>query len=185
MHDDQLITRIRTGETGKALHVLYKHFPLAVKHIGTHGGNRQLAEDIFQEALLILVRKVQEEHFTLTAPLKAYLLGICRMLWQAELRKQQRQQLPQQEPDTRLSEDWLTAAVEEEKRAKLAEKALDSLKDRCRELLLLFYSGKMKLKEIAAAMGYNSENTAKNQKYKCLEAAREKLRELKQSLHTA
>lgn len=46
MHDNQLITRIRTGETGKALHVLYKHFPLAVKHIGTHGGNRQLAEDI-------------------------------------------------------------------------------------------------------------------------------------------
>ncbi|WP_315821201.1 hypothetical protein [Paraflavitalea speifideaquila] len=58
------------------------------------------------------------------------------------------------------------------------------LGERCRELLLLFYNGGLKLKDIAARMGYSSENTAKNQKYKCLEAARNKLKELKQTTQT-
>jgi hypothetical protein len=42
----------------------------------------------------------------------------------------------------------------------------------------------MKLKDIAAKMGYSSENTAKNQKYKCLEAAKNKLKEMKQAIQT-
>ena len=33
-------------------------------------------------------------------------------------------------------------------------------------------------------MGYNSENTAKNQKYKCLEAARNRLKELNSTTQT-
>jgi hypothetical protein len=33
-------------------------------------------------------------------------------------------------------------------------------------------------------MGYTSENTAKNQKYKCLEGAKNKLKELKQAAQT-
>jgi hypothetical protein len=39
----------------------------------------------------------------------------------------------------------------------------------------------MKLKNIALKMGYSNEATAKNQKYKCLEAAKNRLRELKQA----
>jgi DNA-directed RNA polymerase specialized sigma24 family protein len=69
-----------------------------------------------------------------------------------------------------------------EARIRLAEKVLNELGERCRELLLFFYTGGMKLKDIAVKMGYNSENTAKNQKYKCLEAAKNRLKELKQSI---
>jgi DNA-directed RNA polymerase specialized sigma24 family protein len=58
----------------------------------------------------------------------------------------------------------------------LAEKVLQELKDRCRELLLLFYQDKLPLRDIALRMGYTSENSTKNQKYKCLEAARTQLR---------
>jgi DNA-directed RNA polymerase specialized sigma24 family protein len=72
----------------------------------------------------------------------------------------------------------LNEVLEKEGRAKLAEQIILDLGERCRELLLLFYSGSLKLKEIAVKMGYNSENTAKNQKYKCLEQAKEKLKKL-------
>lgn len=78
----------------------------------------------------------------------------------------------------------LSVAIVQEERAKLAEKVVAELKDRCRELLLLFYEGGLKLKDIATRMGYSSENVAKNQKYKCLEAARNRLKELKQALPT-
>ncbi len=74
-------------------------------------------------------------------------------------------------------EDNFEAQVEQDKQAKLAEKIVSELGDRCQEILMLFYQSKMSLKDIALKMGYNSENTAKNQKYKCLEAAKKNLKE--------
>ena len=74
----------------------------------------------------------------------------------------------------------IAEAVEKESKIKIAEKVLTELGDKCRELLVLFYSGTMKLKDIAAKMGYTSENSAKNQKYKCLEGAKRKLAEIYQ-----
>jgi len=74
--------------------------------------------------------------------------------------------------------------LEKETRAKLAEQVLNELGQRCRELLLLFYKTGLQLKDIASRMGYNSENTVKNQKYKCLEAAKNRLKELKQTTQT-
>ena len=69
-------------------------------------------------------------------------------------------------------------AIENELKAKLAEQVINGLKDRCRDLLLLFYEGRLKLKDIAQRMGYSSENTARNQKYKCLESVRDGIKAL-------
>jgi DNA-directed RNA polymerase specialized sigma24 family protein len=71
-----------------------------------------------------------------------------------------------------------------ESRIRLAEQALNELKDRCRELLLVFYHCQLSLKEITTKMGYGSENSTKNQKYKCLEAARTRLKELQHQTQT-
>jgi RNA polymerase sigma factor (sigma-70 family) len=185
MKDQQIVELIRTGKSDKALIALYTHFTMIRKMILARGGSREDAEDIFQEALIILCRKVKDPGFNLTAQLSTYLFSVCRFLWKDELKKR-RHAVPLDFetglPDA--EEHTLHAAVREEARAKLAEKALDGLGQRCRELLLLFYKAELKLKEIAFKMGYNSENTAKNQKYKCLEAARNRLRELQQAAQT-
>lgn len=185
MDDHKIIDLIRSGGNSKALKALYRSFPLMQKMIRTSGGSRQDAEDIFQEALIILCTQVREKDLRLTAKLSTYLYSICRYLWKDELKKRNTQ--PLDAFDTGLTgpeEQALELVREADKQTTLAEKVLLDLGERCRELLLLFYHGGRKLKDIAARMGYSSENTAKNQKYKCLEAARNKLKELKQSLQT-
>jgi len=179
MPDQQLIDLIRTGHSNKALNTLYRNFPMIRKMIRSNGGNAADAEDIFQEALIILVRNIQQPDFTLTSKLSTYLYGICRLLWKDELRRRDR---PIPQALIRGAEEEQTIMIDEEKeqQARLAEKALNELGERCRELLLLFYHGGLKLKDIAARMGYSAENTAKNQKYKCLEAAKVKLKQLQQ-----
>ncbi|MGZ4115910.1 MAG: RNA polymerase sigma factor, partial [Bacteroidia bacterium] len=77
-----------------------------------------------------------------------------------------------------ISESEFITEIEAEGQFKLAEKVISELGERCKELLILFYFHSKKLKDIASKMGYNSENTAKNQKYKCLEAAKNKLKAL-------
>lgn len=183
MEDDKIIGLIKTGKSDRALDVLYHHYPVIRKIIIAKGGSRQQAEDIFQEALIILLRKASHANFTLTAPLGAYITGICRLLWKAEMKKKQLTVATAYTDNSgeETAERALHQALEEEARIKLAEQALQQLKERCRELLLLFYSGTRKLSEIAQVMGYSSENTAKNQKYKCLEGAKNRLKELQQT----
>ena len=185
MHDQKIIELIRTDNNDKALAALYKHFSMMRKMILSKGGNAEDAEDIFQEALIIFCRKVKEPGFKLTAQLSTYLFSVCRFLWKDELKK--RKQLPFIDFETgfmQAEEKEMEGVVEDETRAKLAEKVLNELGERCRELLLLFYKENFKLKDIASKMGYNSENTAKNQKYKCLESAKNKLKDLKQTTQT-
>jgi len=182
MNDPKIIELIRTGRNDSALNTLYRHFPLLQKMILSKGGSRDDAEDIFQEALIILVKKVRQDNFQLTAKLSTYLFSVCRFLWKDEQKK--RRPSVFLDPDTGpagFDEQELSAAVAEESRAQLAERVLHELKDRCRELLIHFYEGQLKLRDIATQMGYSSENTAKSQKYKCLENAKNRLQELQQT----
>lgn len=185
MKDQQIVELIRAGRDDRALLALYRHFTVIKKMILARGGRREDAEDIFQEALMILCRKAREPDFSLTAQLSTYLFSVCRFLWKDELKK--RKHAIPLDWETGLNdpaEQALYKTTEEEDRARLAEKVLNELGQRCRELLILFYTTKFKLKEIASKMGYSSENTAKNQKYKCLEAAKNRLKELNQTAQT-
>jgi RNA polymerase sigma factor (sigma-70 family) len=186
MDDQKIIELIRSQKNDKALIALYKNFPMIRKMIRLKGGTAADAEDVFQEALIILCRKVKATDFTLTAQLSTYLFSVCRLLWKDEWKKRKHHNTYTLENDvTEPEEEALQQMILQEEQAKLAEKVLHELGHRCRELLLLFYQGGLKLKEIAARMGYNTENTAKNQKYKCLEGAKNRLKELKQTMQTS
>ena len=180
MTDQEIIELLRNNRNDKAFFALYKHFPLVRKMIISKGGKSEDAEDIYQEALIVLCRKVTQPKFKLTAQLSTYLYSVCRFMWNDELKKRGKQNLVVFDDSIdKAEEDSLNEILEEESQNKIAEKIINELGDRCKELLLLFYSGTMKLKDIALKMGYSSENTAKNQKYKCLENAKNKLQELK------
>jgi len=185
MEDQKIIELIRSQKNDQALLALYKNFPAVKKMIRSKGGLAADAEDIFQEALIILCRKIKDPGFVLTAQLSTYVFSVCRFLWKDELKK--RKNRPVLDFETGLNEaeeQQLKDFTEEEARIKLAEKVINELGERCREVLLLFYNGGLKLKDIAAKMGYSSENTAKNQKYKCMEAAKNKLKEMKTAFQT-
>ena len=181
MTDNQIIEEIKNKRNNKAFAALYKSFPMIKKMIMDNRGRKEDAEDIFQEALIVLCVKINETDFKLTAKLSTYLYSVCRFLWNDELKKREKQFAVSFEIGLdKKVEDSIEEIVEGEKKAKLAEKIISELGERCKELLLLFYSESMKLKDIALKMGYSSENTAKNQKYKCLEMAKKNLKESKQ-----
>ncbi len=180
MSDDQIIELIRNNNSEKAFTALYKYFPMIRKMIMANGGGKDDAQDIFQEALIVLYNKVRTGDFKLTSALSTYLYSVSKYLWKDELRKREKEMIYQTEQQMNNQEESdLMMELEKENDIKLAEKIINELGERCREVLVLFYSGTMKLKDIAVKMGYSSENTVKTQKYKCLEAAKNKLREMK------
>jgi RNA polymerase sigma factor (sigma-70 family) len=190
MNDLRIIELLRTGQSDMALNTLYRHYPMIRKLVRSGNVTTKDAEDVFQETLLVLLRKAADPQFQLTSKLSTYLYSVARYIWNDQ-QKKQKPHLDLPDPDTLLNIDphslhnpdtfynpGLAAALESENRARLAERVITELQHRCRELLLLFYKGQLPLKAIAEKMGYSSENTAKNQKYKCLETARTRLQQL-------
>src|SRR5690606_35754944 len=130
--------------------------------------------DLFQDSLIILLKKVKDEGFTLTCSISTYLYSICRNRWQEELRRHGRfdrelATVPDEPTD-------LESMRVEESRFALAERALRSLGDKCLNLLKRFYLLKEPLLEIARSIGLSGEGAAKTRKYKCLEEARKRYR---------
>ncbi|MES2567291.1 MAG: sigma-70 family RNA polymerase sigma factor [Bacteroidota bacterium] len=184
MTDDEIMAALKNKRNDKAFGALYKNFPVIKKMILSNSGLREDAEDIFQESLIILCSKVEQGNFILTSKLSTYLYSVCRYLWNDELKRRGRSNIILGREDFLESISLPEEFIEDEQKARLAEEAIDSLGERCKEMLTLFYSKSMKLFDIAVTMGYNSENTAKNQKYKCLEMAKKNLKDLQQKQYS-
>lgn len=180
MSNSTIIEQIRQHRPKKAFSALYRYYPAVLKMVKLSGGKPEDAEDLYQEALIVFYQKAKEPGFTLTSSAGTYVYSICRYMWKEQLRKQQKQMFVELKQEY-VAEAEFNAAMEAESRFCLAEKVIAELGERCKELLIRFYFHSKKMKDIAVKMGYNSENTAKNQKYKCLEAAKNKLKALQQN----
>jgi RNA polymerase sigma factor (sigma-70 family) len=177
MEDQKIIDLIKSQKHDKVFATLYKYFPVVKKMILNNGGRSEDAEDIYQEALIVFYKKAAAIDFKLTSSINTYLYSISRFMWKDQLKKQHKQTFTDLEKE-QVDAFEFVAEIETENQFKLAEKVISELGDRCKELLILFYFQSEKMKDIAIKMGYTSENTAKNQKYKCLEAAKNKLKAL-------
>lgn len=181
MNDQQIIQQLKSGEQVKAFTSLYKAFPLVKSHIRKNNGTSVEAEDIFQEALFILLKKIQDPNFELSSTLSTYVFGISKFLWNNQLRKKK----PGYSSVIEMAEDEMDFNFEEQNNEKinLAQQALASISEKCKEILHFFYIEKYSMKTIAEKFGYTSEQNAKTQKYKCLEKARHEFEQMSNPIH--
>lgn len=173
MTDQQIIELLKANRTSKAFSRLYRYLPPVQKMILSRGGSKNDALDIYQDALVILCKKVQENNFTLTSSLDTYLYSVCRFLWSDECKRKGRQPEHDLNDEINLSEEELHSIHEQEQHLTLAETALGKLGQKCLQLLQLFYVRNLDMKTIAKKMEFTSQGAAKNQKYKCLEKAKQ------------
>lgn len=173
MTDEQIIHELKAGKYTSAIKALYKHYSTVRGIVLKNSGSKQDAEDLYQEALIILFRKVKEKDFQLTSSLSTFLVGICRLQWMSELRKRSKSSGDFESDLSEAQAEEFSSFIEEETKFKTAEKALLEIGEKCRDLLRLFYFEKLDFKTIASKIGLSNEKVAKVQKYRCLEKARE------------
>jgi RNA polymerase sigma factor (sigma-70 family) len=130
--------------------------------------------DVYQDALYVLCKKVKEGNFTLSAQLSTYLYSVCKFMWKDALVKKNKTVRFEFE----AHDESIEYLDEEEDKISSAEKALESLGEKCWEILKAFYHEGLSMAKIAINFGFSTEKSAKNQKYKCLEKAKMKYAEL-------
>ena len=172
MSQQEIIEYIQLGEYNKALDKLYKNFSAFKNSFRKAGGNKTDAEDLFQDALLVLIEKVSEPNFKLTCNINSFLFGICRNLSLSHFRKKGQEVTLQLEVEINCSIEEIEEYVQEEHKYVALDKALESIGKKCMDILGLFYNQNLSMSEIARRLGFKNETSAKTQKYKCIEKAR-------------
>lgn len=155
---------------------LYRQaYPMVAHWIGTHGGGDDDSADIFQEAMVVLFGKAQEADFRLTCAPATYLYSVARNLWLRRLQHQSRFSAFEEGSDEGNGggSDWayeqdVDAHEDRERQFDRLETALQQIGEPCASLLRAFYHEGKSMQDISAASGYSNADTAKTQKYKCL-----------------
>lgn len=163
-----------TNTINKELSALYKKFPDIRRYLATLGCDETLAEDIFQEALLIYSRKRHLNDFELTVEPFFFVRSTCKLLWYNESRKKTNRLTDSLDVDLpQEAEDWM----QKEFRLASIEKKLNEIGEQCKELLQLFYVKAWNMEEIAKKIGLRNDKVAKAQKYRCIQKLKDKVQE--------
>ncbi|MBI1185257.1 sigma-70 family RNA polymerase sigma factor [bacterium] len=172
--DDKILKHLQRNELNKAATLLYGYYDSVSYHaVLANGGTEEDAKDIFQEAVLVLLQKVVDDQERINCSLKTYLTTVCRYQW-----NNKRNKLNFKNTTSSYNFSMESAADEskdfesEEAQFALIEKALNSIGDKCKNLLQSFYLLNQSMEQIAQKFGFASVNSAKTQKYKCIERAR-------------
>jgi RNA polymerase sigma factor (sigma-70 family) len=166
--DNEIVAGILNGNEAAYRQLYTDHFNMVRYLVLKNSGSEDDANDVFQDALIVLFEKVKKGNFELTAALKTYVYSISRNVWFKRLRAAKGN-------DARIEDYENHISIEEEEESDLTEKqsvilktCMEALGDPCKTLLTEFYFVKKSMKEIGEMLGYTSADHAKAQKYKCL-----------------
>ena len=156
----------------ETLKEMYRKFPEIKRFLITLGCPSKDAEDVFQEALLLFSRKLDEPKFELTVAPYYYVKNTCKFIWYNASRKKAKLRTEEiSEVSAFDDQEWM----EKELKLRQIETAITRIGQKCQQLLKLFYGGNATMSEIAKKLGLRNDKVAKAQKYRCIHKVKEVL----------
>lgn len=167
----ELLNGIQRNDT-IVLQYIYKNFYSNINFfIKKNKGDEEDANDIFQEAIIIIYRKLKANDLILDCSFDTYLYSICRFIWLKELEKRKIEQenlKDNHEFNDEIYDEGLQIIIDKNERYKLYQKHFALLGKDCQKILQLYFE-KVPLQTIANIMGFKSEKYAKKRKFACKE----------------
>ena len=136
----ELLKRLGNNEKA-AIEAIYKdNYRLIQQLIVNNNGSEDDARDIFQEALIVLYQKAQDETFELNCQIKTYIYSICRRLWLKRLQQNRRFETPVDNFEEMVPvEEDVEVHLKQERQYGIMRSALGKIGEPCKSLLEAFY----------------------------------------------
>ena len=169
LNTTEIVQAIKDDKSEKALQQIYRDsLPSIVRFIKEKRGSRSDAEDCFQEALLVLIKKIKLNKYNDTYEVKNFLFVIARNIWFNKLKRKgmfsddEIQQMNVADDSIPLDEKVIASEREQG-----IKQLLSLAGEKCRELLHLVLFENKKLKEVQEIMGFKSEGVVKTTHFRC------------------
>jgi RNA polymerase sigma factor (sigma-70 family) len=164
--DEEIIRGIIERRDEVFLFIYAEYLPMVKKFVLQNKGCETDAEDLYQDAIIIVYKKINSNKLKLTSSFKTYFYAICKHLWYQRLEIMQKISLRDYRNDT-----WNTALEYNEyfdyEEEKLYQEHFQKLDKDCQKILENFFD-KRPFKEIARALNY-SPSYIKKLKFNCKE----------------
>lgn len=167
--DTSLLEQIKEGDNA-SFEILYRfYFPSVASYIKQNQGNKEDAEDVFQEAILVLLEKVKQPDFNLSASLKTYLYAICKNIWLKRLRSSKLISVEDYEKFQLESEPEMLELTPEKSNEEKVTYWLTKVTVHCQNILKAIFFYNQTVDSLMKTVGWKNKHVAANQQYKCLQ----------------
>jgi RNA polymerase sigma factor (sigma-70 family) len=165
LSDSKIIDGLKSQDA-LVLKWLYDNYsPVVRNHVMKNSGSSEDVSDVFQDSIITLYKQITDGELNLTTDLKGYFFGIVRNVWNAQLRKKQRNiELDIDVPDEADPEGYGDPLLE-----RVVSRAFEKLKPD-QQLILRLFSDGLSYDEIAVRMNLKNELYARRKKYLSKEA---------------
>jgi len=172
---EAILEGLKNSDSELLRFVYKKYYPEIRFFVIRNSGTDEDAKDVFQEALIVIYKKLKEESLELRCSFKTYLYSVARIVWlkQLESRKISTNELVESQIHVDMDEG-LEVMVEEQERFKLYQKHFVTLHADCQEILKLFLK-KVPMREIQQQLNLKTEKYTKKRKYQCKEILMKKI----------
>ncbi len=156
---------IKKGDYYTLRNIYTLYFERVATFVTKNNGSEEDAKDVFQDALMVLFKKITKEDLHLTCSFYVYLYSVCRKIWLKKLRDLKNIQ-PVEIIEDSIPVQGIDEYSEKLEREKLYKEKFGELGEICRKLLQLFFNGQSLL-EISETLGLSGVPYTKKRKYLC------------------
>jgi RNA polymerase sigma factor (sigma-70 family) len=174
-HSDPYINALLTNDQRGVKEIYDTYLPRLEAILGKMGCNKDEAWEVFQESLIVILKKAQSPDFQLSSSFYTFLVSIAKFKWFNESKKKHNKNVTIDEIGTLSDKDDILESIMKLERFQLYQQKLKELDPVCQKLFELFFE-KVSLRDIAVELGLNTENAAKQKKYKCQKKLIEKIK---------
>ncbi len=171
--DRRIVERIRKNDRTVLGELFIEYERLVIDQVRRLGGNTTAAEDLLQEAIIVLWQNVISGRFEVTSKISTYIAAVVKNRYLSEQRKKGSTrplstEINPEDPDP----SPLDLVLDREKN-RLIDEAMHKLNEVCRKILIMFYFEKRALADIALSLNFANEQVAKSKKYQCKKALKD------------
>jgi len=152
IHPDQMYIEGLAANDSAIIQSIYKKFvPKVVFFIMNNSGDKEQAQDVVQEIMILLFNQAKARTLQLTCPFDAYFFLLCKRKWLNELKKTSNKGVTIVEDVVSMNESALELIGQTEEfdeKQQLFDAMFQKLGDKCQELLKLSFSLKS-MEEVA------------------------------------
>lgn len=146
-----------------------QHYRSIMDLVLKNSGDKNDADDVFQDAMIVLYNNARKEDFVLSAKISSYLYGVSRNIWLKKLRSRKKlTNIDDTHKEIVNLEESSFDILQRTEQSNLLNEFIVALGQDCQSVLRYFYYEKMRMEQIAKIMEYANVQVAKNKKHLCL-----------------
>jgi RNA polymerase sigma factor (sigma-70 family) len=142
-NNDELLRGILRNNSLILRHIYKAYYHKIYSFVSNNKGNAEEANDIFQEAIIVIYRKLKDDNLILSnCSFETYLFSVCRLLWLKQLQYKKENIIKIEDMNSyseKIIDDDLTELINKNERYKLFQDHFQKMGKDCQKILHLFF----------------------------------------------